>query len=113
MNIKILQVCKEQKIKRIKPNHNISIITKRNAEEISKQDLMKSTSLTGHCGLPEHDEEFPTFIFVYNEVTHLNKITKSVRRYNRNSARVHLAVVVEQAHMIIFQMNRAAYLQVS
>ena len=73
---------------------------------------MTSTTLNGHCDLPEHDEEFPTFIFVYNEGENLNKIIKSIKRYNENSATVILAVAIEEVPMIIFQMNRAAYLQV-
>ena len=68
--------------------------------------------MNGHCGLGEHDEEFSTFIFVYNKAASLDKIIKSVKSYNRNSARVLLATAVEQAQMIIFQMNREAYLQV-
>ena len=62
--------------------------------------------------MPEHDEEFPTFIFVYNKAANLEKIIKSVKSSKENSARVILATAVEQAHIIIFQMNRAAYLQV-
>ena len=65
----------------------------------------------GHCDLPEHNEEFPTFIFVYDETANLKKIIKSVRK-SKNSAIVLLAKAIEQVHMIIFQMNRAAYLQV-
>ena len=68
--------------------------------------------MTGHCGLPEHDEEFSTFIFVYSETTNLDKIIKSVKAAAKNSARVLLAKPIEHIHMIIFEMNRAAYLQV-
>ena len=96
-------------MKQINPNHNTSVISKRNTESSSKQNLVKS--LTSHCDLPEHNEEFSTYIFVYNETANLKKIIRSIKR-ERNSARVLLAVAMEEANMIIFQMNRAAYLQV-
>ena len=106
-----VQVCKEPQVKQINPNHNTSVISKRNTESSSNQNLVTSTTSTGHCDLPEHDEEFSTFIFAYNETANLKKIIRSIKR-ERNSARVLLAVAMEEANMIIFQMNRAAYLQV-
>ena len=69
------------------------------------------TPLTGHCDLPEYDKEFSTIIFIYNETASLTETAESVKGY-RNPARVMLATVIEGAHMIIFQMNREAYLQV-
>ena len=69
---------------------------------------MTATSLNSHCGLPENDEEFSTFIFLYSETANLDKIIKSAK----TSVKVVLAKAIEGAHMIIFQMNRAAYLQV-
>lgn len=107
-----VQVCQEQNVKWIRPNHHTSVISKRNTEVVSEQHLMLSTTVNGHCDLPEHDEEFPTFIFVYNEGANLDKIINLIKRYNRNSASVLLAQPAKQLHMIIFQMNRAAYLQV-
>lgn len=65
-----------------------------------------------HCGLPEHDEEFSTFMFQYSKTANLEKIVESLKGYNRNSARILTAVPLEQVHMIIIQMNRVAYLQV-
>lgn len=109
-----MQVCKEQKVKEITPNHESSIISKGNAESIPKQDFTTSTSttLTGHCGLPKVDVKFPVFVFVYNETANLKRIVKSMKRYNKKSAKVLLAEAIDQIHMIIFQMNRAAYLKV-
>ena len=98
-------------MKQIKPNPNSSDVSKRNAETISGQDLMTSSAMIGHCDLPVHHEDISTYIFVYNEIANLNSIMKSVKR-NRSPARVDLAISIEGAHMIIFQMNRAAYLQV-
>ena len=72
---------------------------------------MMPASLTGHCNLPEYDEEFSTFIFVYNETASLTETAESIKSC-RNPAKVMLAEVIEEVHMIIFQMNRAAYLQV-
>ena len=65
-----------------------------------------------HCGLPEHDEEFPTFMFQYSKTANLDKVVESLKGYNRNSARILTALPLEQVHMIIIQMNRVAYLQV-
>ena len=108
-----VQICKEQKVKQIKPtNYDTTVITKRNTETIPGQDLIIPTTRNGHCDMPEHDEEFPTLIFVYNKAANLDEIIKSLKEYNRNSARVILAIALEQPHMIIFQMSRAAYLQV-
>ena len=104
-----VQVCKEKKVKQIKPNYDTSVINKRNTETVSNQDITP-TILTGWCGLPEHDEKFSTFIFVYSETANLDKIIKSIQTA-KNSSRVILAKAIEEVHMIIFQMNRAAYLQ--
>ena len=106
-----VQVCKEKKVKQIKPNYDTSVINKRNTEATSDKDITAPTTVTGHCGLPENDEEFPTFIFVYSKTANLDKIIKFVKSA-KDSARVLLAKPVEHVHMIIFQMNRAAYLQV-
>ena len=106
-----VQVCKEKKVKQIKPNHDTSVINKRSTEAVSDQDIITPTTSTGHCGLPENEEEFSTFIFVYSETANLDKIVKSVKR-TKDSAKVLLAKPIEHVHMIIFQMNRAAYLQV-
>ena len=67
----------------------------------------------GHCGLPEHTEEFPKYIFVYNRGVDLDAIVKSVEGYTDNSAEVMSAKPLHNLDMIIFQMNRAAYLNVS
>ena len=106
-----MQICKEPKIEQIKSNHNTSVINKRSIKSVPAQNKVTSTTLTDHCDLPEYDEEFSTYIIVYNETAKLRKITRSVKS-NKNSARVILAIVIKEAHMIIFQMNRAAYLQV-
>ena len=108
-----MQVCKEPKIKQIRPNHDASVISlnKRNTESTSDMKVTMPASLTGHCDLPEYDEEFSTFIFVYDETASLTEIAESIKSC-RNSAQVTLAVAIEDVHMIIFQMNRAAYLQV-
>ena len=99
-------------MKQIKPHYDTTVITKRNTEIASSQDVMISSTVSGYCGMPEHDEKFPTFIFVYNKAASLDEIIKSLKEYNENSARIVLAIAVEQLHMIIFQMNREAYLQV-
>ena len=111
MYMYFVQVCKEKKVKQIKPNYDTSVINKRSTKAIADQDIITPNTLTGHCGLPERDEEFSTFIFVYSETTNLDKIIKSVKAA-KNSARVLLAKPIEHIHMIIFEMNRAAYLQV-
>ena len=106
-----MQVCKEPKIKQIKPNHDTSVINKRNTESVSDQNVVTSDTLIDHCDLPEYDEEFSTFIFVYNETENLDSVITSTQRYGK-PAKVLLALAIEEVHMIIFQMNRAAYLQV-
>jgi len=93
-------------VKEIRPNHDTNAISKRNT------DFIMTTTPNDHCTLPEHDEEFPTFIFKYNKTANLDEIIKSVKEYNSNSTSVLLAVPIELHHMIIFKMNRAAYLQV-
>ena len=105
-----MQICKEPKVKQIGPSYDIPVISKRSIESVSDQDSITSTTLNGHCGLPEHDEEFPILLFVYNKAANLDEIVKSLKEYNRNSTRVLIAL--EQLHIIIFRMNRAAYLQV-
>ena len=108
-----VQACKEPKIKQIRPNHDVSVISvnKRNTESTSNTEVLVPSPLTGHCDLPEYDEEFSTIIFIYNETASLTETAESVKGY-RNPARVMLATVIEGVHMIIFQMNREAYLQV-
>ena len=66
----------------------------------------------GHCGLPEIQEEFPKYIFVYKKGADLDAIAKSLEAYNENSAEVKLALPLHNLDIIIFQMNRAAYLKV-
>ena len=108
-----MQVCKEPEIKQIKPNHDTSVINKRSTESaVSDQNVVTSNTLIDHCGLPEYyDEEFSTYIFVYNETENLDNVITSTQGYG-NPAKVLLALAVEEVHMIIFQMNRPAYLQV-
>ena len=106
-----MQICKEPKVKKIKPNYDTSVINKRSTESASDQNVATSDTLTGHCNLPEHDEEFSTYIFVYSETANLDKIIASTKGY-KNTAKVLIAIAIEEVHMIIFQMNRAAYLQV-
>ena len=65
-----------------------------------------------HCGLPETQEEFPKFIFVYKKGADLDAIAKSVKANTENSAEVKTAVTLHFLDMIIFEMNRAAYLMV-
>ena len=104
----IFQVCNEQKVKQIRPSYeDTSVISKRDAE-----DLVTSSSLTNHCSLPEDDQEFQNFTFVYNKGTDLEEIIKSIKTYNKSLAGVLLAKPLKYLHMIIFQMNRAAYLWV-
>jgi len=62
--------------------------------------------------LPESDEEFPKFIFTYNKGADLETIKKAVEEYIENPAQVKSAITLQFLDMIIFQMNRAAYLQV-
>ena len=114
MYMYFVQVCKEKKVKQIKPNYDKAVVSKRSAavnSDISEKDPMTATSLNSHCGLPEHDKEFSTFIFLYSETANLDKIINSVKTA-KTSVKVVLAKAIEEAHMIIFQMNRAAYLQV-
>ena len=112
MQLIFTQICKERKVKEIRPN-DISTISKKSIESVSDQDLATTnTTLNDHCGLPEYDEEFPTFIFVYSKAANLDEIIKLVKGYNSNPAGVILAAPIEELKMIIFQMNRAAYLQV-
>ena len=108
-----VQACKEPKIKQIRPNHDVSVISvnKRNTESTSNTEVLVPSPLTGYCDLPEYDEEFSTIIFIYNETAGLTETAESIKGY-RNPARVMLATVIEGVHMIIFQMNREAYLQV-
>ena len=66
----------------------------------------------GHCSLPERDEEFSRYIFVYNRGADIEAIKQSVEEYSGNSAEVQSAEALESFDMIFFDMNRAAYLQV-
>ena len=72
-----------------------------------------TTMPNDHCTLPEQVEEFPTFIFKYNKTASLDEIIKSVKEHNySNPIGVLLASPIKQHYVIIFKMNRAAYLQV-
>ena len=67
----------------------------------------------GHCGLPERDEEFSRYIFVYNKGADVEAIKQSVEEDAENSsAQVKSAQALGSLDMIYFEMNRAAYLQV-
>lgn len=92
------QVCKEVKVKEIKAKHG----------GINKREATTS----GHCDLPEHNDEFPNIIFLYKDGADLEAIKKTVEAYTDNSAHVRSAIVLSRFNTIIFQMNRAAYLQV-
>jgi len=95
----------------IMPNYDLSVINKRDVTTTTEQDF---TSTNPHCSLPETTEEYPTFIFRYNveDASELYTIKEAVQRYTGNSADVQLAIVAESLNMIIFKMNRAAYLEV-
>ena len=103
-----VQVCNEAQVTEIKPNHDISVINKRDAADISEQD----TTTPGPCDLPEHKDEFPNIIFTYKVGADLDAIKETVEKYTENSAEVQSAIVLDFLDMIIFKMNRAAYLQV-
>ena len=62
--------------------------------------------------MPERDEEFSRYIFVYNKGADVEAIKTSVEGYAENLAQVKSAVALESLDMIVFEMNRAAYLQV-
>ena len=100
----LVQICNEVKVKEIKVNHGT----------VSKRDVTsgQEVSTSGPCDLPEHNDEFPSFIFVYKRGADLNAIAKSVEAYTENSAEVKLALPLHTLGMIIFQMNREAYLKV-
>lgn len=103
-----VQVCKESQVKEIKPNRDVSVINKRDATTTTEQDLTTSDP----CDLPEHNEEFPRIIFQYKKETDLDAIKETVEQYTKNSAQVESAIVLQFLDIIIFKMNRAAYLQV-
>ena len=106
-----IQVCKELKVESIIPNYDTSVIEKRDITATTEQDF---SSTNPHCSLPETVEEYPTFIFGYNveDATELNTIKEAVEGYTDNSADVQSANVAEFLNIIIFKMNRAAYLKV-
>ena len=87
------------------------VINKRDVTTITEQDL---TSTSPHCSLPETTEEYPTFIFRYNveDASELFTIKEAVQGYTGNSADVQSVQVAELVKIIIFKMNRAAYLEV-
>ena len=95
-------------MKSIIPNYDTSVINKREITTTTEQDF------SPHCSLPEVTEEYPTFIFGYNveDATELDTIREAVEGYTDNSADVQSATVAEFLNMIIFKMNRAAYLKV-
>ena len=98
-------------MKSIMPNHDTSVIYKRDATATTEQDL---ASTSPHCDLPQKIEEYPTFIFGYRveDATELYQIKEEVEGYTENSADVQSATVAENVKVIIFKMNRAAYLKV-
>ena len=106
-----LKVCKELKVESIIPNYDTSVIYKREVTATTKQDFSNTNP---HCSLPETVEEYPTFIFGYNveDAAELNTIKEAVEGYTDNSADVQFANVAGLLNMIIFKMNRAAYLKV-
>ena len=87
------------------------VINKRDVTTTTEQDF---TSTSPHCSLPEIAEEYPTFIFGYNveDASELYAIKKAVQGYTGNSANVQSVEVAELVKIIIFKMNRAAYLKV-
>jgi len=87
------------------------VINKRDVTTTTEQDF---TSKSPHCSLPETTEEYPTFIFGYNveDASELYTIKEAVQGYTGNSANVQSVEVVELVKIIIFKMNRAAYLKV-
>ena len=99
-----MQICKEVKVKEIKVKH----------DGINKRDVTteQEVATSGPCDLPPHKDEFPRFIFQYKEGADLEAIRKTVEEYTDNSAQVQSAIVLSSLDYIIFQMNRAAYLQV-
>ena len=102
--IVLAQICNEAKVKEIKVNHGT----------VSKRDVTSEQEVktTAPCDLPEHNDEFPRFIFQYKDGTDLDAIKQSVEGYTENSAQVRSVIVLENLDTIIFIMNRAAYLQV-
>ena len=101
-----MQVCKEEQVKEIRVKHNTYTVGKRDVT--TEQEVTTS----GPCDLPEHNEEFPRIIFQYNDGADLVAIRNAVEEYTENSAQVQSATVLSFLSTIIFQMNRAAYLQV-
>ena len=93
------------------PNYVTSVINKREITTTTEQDF---SSTNPHCSLPVTTEEYPTFIFGYNveDATELYTIQEAVEGYTDNSADVQSAIMTEFLNMIIFKMNRAAYLKV-
>jgi len=93
------------------PNYDTSVINKRDVTTTTEQDF---SSTRPHCSLPETTEEYPTFIFGYSveDATELYAIKEAVEGCSDNSAIVQSAIVAEFLSMIIFKMNRAAYLKV-
>ena len=87
------------------------MINKRDVTTTTEQGL---TSTSPHCSLPETTEEYPTFIFGYNveDASELYTIKEAVQGYTGNSADVQFVKVAELLKIIIFKMNRAAYLKV-
>jgi len=67
------------------------------------------SSTNPDCSLPEITEEYPTFM---EDGTDLYTIKEAVEGYIDNSADVQFAIVVGIINIIIFKMNRAAYLKV-
>ena len=101
-----MQVCKETRVQEITSNHDTSSINKRDATE-------QDTTTSSPCDLPEHKDEFPNFIFTYKSGVDLDAIKNSVEQLTENSAQVKSTTVLHFLDMIIFQMNREAYLQVN
>ena len=128
--------CKQQAIQRLKRSREVKIRTfKKMINQLviaisftailemvtarpvfNKRDVTATTKQDSspHCSLPVTTEEYPTFIFRYNveDAIELNEIKKAVEGYNDNFTVVQSAIVAESLKIIIFTMNRAAYLKV-
>ena len=93
------------------PNYDRSVINKRDVTTTTDHDFSNTNP---HCSLSETTEEYPAFIFGYNveNAAELYTIKEAVEGYTDNSADVQFAIVAGLLNMIIFKMNRAAYLKV-
>jgi len=81
----------------------VPVIDRTDVTTTKEQDF---SSTNHHCTLPEITEEYPTFT---EDGTDLYTIKEAVEGY---IADVQFAIVVGIINVIIFKMNRAAYLKV-